>query len=104
MKRMSPPAAVIWLIIVGQGAAGCGTGEKSPNSMRIGICDRVVISSGVRFPKQPVSSWIIPFTLQADAVVQGWQPEFGCSAALIGYEADSECPTKIAPPNFLESS
>ena len=56
MKRMSPPAEVIWVIIVGHGAAGWGTGEKSPNSIRMGICDRVVISAGVRLPKQPVSS------------------------------------------------
>ena len=41
----------------------------------MGICFRVLISSAVRFPKQPVSIWMMPLTLHADADVQGKQPD-----------------------------
>ena len=53
---MSPLAAVIRDIIVGQAPLAAGTGEKSLFWIRIGICGIVVISARVRLPIHPVSS------------------------------------------------
>ena len=43
--------------------------------MRIGICERVVISTGVRLPKQPVSSWMMALTLQAPSSSRDSSPK-----------------------------